>query len=173
MRCKVTGPIYSPRTEFLDGMIVALIMIVIIIILNYISPIGGLIDTLETIGIVLLVIALIEIGIYILLKKKGYYKPDRYEVAVEDDKIFVKVNKMVTLSGDNIEHIEIKRNVLIVKPKSYDYFIENSDGMERHNYYYAQEHNMPITLPLPALSRAERKRLKEAIEEFKRRNGIK
>ncbi len=154
-------------------MIVALIMIVIIIILNYISPIGGLIDTLETIGIVLLVIALIEIGIYILLKKKGYYKPDRYEVAVEDDKIFVKVNKMVTLSGDNIEHIEIKRNVLIVKPKSYDYFIENSDGMERHNYYYAQEHNMPITLPLPALSRAERKRLKEAIEEFKRRNGIK
>ena len=172
MRYKVTGPIYSPRTEFLGGMIVALIMIVTIAILNYISPVGGWIDILETIGIILLVVTLIEVGVYILLKRKGYYKPDRYEIAVEDDKIFMKINKMVILSGDNIERIEIKRNTLIVKPKSYDYFIENSDGMERHNYYYAQEHNMPITLPLPALSRKERKRLKEVIEEFKRRNGI-
>ena len=82
MRYKVTGPIYSPRTEFLGGMIVALMMIVIIAILNYISPVEGWIDTLETIGIVLLVIALIEVGVYILLKRKGYYKPDRYEIAV-------------------------------------------------------------------------------------------
>ena len=79
---------------------------------------------------------------------------------------------MVIFSGDNIELIEIKRNTLIVKPKSYDYFIENSNGMRQHNYYYAQGHNILITLPLPALSRAERKRVKKAVEEFKRRNNI-
>lgn len=57
-------------------------------------------------------------------------------------------------------------------PKDYDKLPECGFKFGKGVMEYYKKHELPVVLYPPALSRTERKRLKEAMEDFKRRNGI-
>ncbi len=116
---------------------------------------------------------LISFIIYVILRKLGYYDPEAYEIDICDSKIRVRNrDKVWEIDGDNIKKLKIKGKMLMMWPRDYYPFINSSDGLERHNYYVAMEKSLPLLFRLPVLKRNKRERLKEAIEEFKRINGI-
>jgi len=124
------------------------------------------------VGLVLLV--------YKIEKKEGIYELDAYRLIIGDNYIESKeLNVHKRVEANNIKKIKFERTVggtgsrIFIWPKDYGILREN--GFELNKQWsdeYRKKHNIAVIIYPPSLKREERKRLKEAIEEFKKRHGI-
>ncbi len=171
---KYKGPHTTVKEEVYLSLFIFIILFFTNIALFFLSDTNYVVyEVIKETFVIFIISGFIGIVIYLILNKSGYYDPDAYEIVIGEKKIRIRNrDKLTEIDGGNINKLEIKGRLLIVWPKDYNYFIESSDGIERHNYYAAMEKKLPLQFRLPALSRKDRKRLKEAIEEFKRMNGI-
>ncbi len=168
------GPRATVKEEVYLSSFIFLVLFITNILLSLLSGTNYTIcEIMKSSFLIFIISGFIGLVIYIILNKSGYYDPDAYEIVIGEDRIRIRNrNKITEIDRENINRLEIKGRVLKVWPKDYYYFIDRSDGMERHNYYVAMENKLPLQFLLPALNRRDKKRLKEAIEEFKRINGI-
>ena len=120
---------------------------------------------------------------YFVGKKEGNYEIDAMQLIFNDDKIeyIIKIygkTRHWIIYVNNIERIRYKREISSTKlkikiwPKNYDVLAKSGFEFSKSVLKYYKKHGTPVIFFSPSLSRAERKRLKEAIEEFKRKNGI-
>ncbi len=111
-------------------------------------------------------------------EKYGEKEPrcDRIQIYVYEDEI-VYVKKLIhgkenrkVIRADNTIDIKVTPTLLIYKPKDYRKIAKEFEITMYLNEY--EKKRLWITLDLPKISREDRKRLKEAIEDFKRRNKL-
>jgi len=170
------GEMYNVANLLFLGIIAVLLPICLIIFFDFLNgaETNIILDDISMIIFIFPIVFFILICVYFLGKREGYYDPEAYEIDICDGKIRVRNrDKVWEINGDNIKKLKINGRMLMVWPRDYYPFINSSDGLERHNYYGAMEKSLPLLFRLPVLKRNERVRLNEAIEEFKRINGIK
>lgn len=137
--------------------------------------------------IISMIVGLMTLGVwslqYVIGKKGGLYDSKSIQLIISNSKI----TSIITESGkrhvrvvfaENIKKMRYVRDLggtghkIKIWPKDYDILAKNGFEFGKGVLEYYKKHKTPVILFPPALSRKERKRLKEAIEEFKKRNGI-
>ena len=120
---------------------------------------------------------------YFVGKKGGVYENDAILLIFNNDKIqsiidtYGKKRHRIVYSN-NIEKMKYNRYLgatrhkIKIWPKNYDILAESGFEFGEGVLEYYKKHGTPVILYPPAVSRKERKRLKNAIEEFKKENGI-
>ena len=116
------------------------------------------------------------------MKKAGGWRNDAYIFKISDSGVeSIKnfdVNYHVKVDVNNIRKIKYDRDVgstgtrILIWPKDYNKLKEGGFKFDDKVLEYYKKHRLPVILFPPAMSRTERKRLKEAIKEFKRINDI-
>ncbi len=116
---------------------------------------------------------------YRLEKKEGAYDNSAYVLKINKQYIeSIEIKKYKKIHTSNILHLKFKRMLggtglkILIWPKNYDILKEYGFEFDDRVLEYYKKHKLPVILFPPALSRKERKKLKEDIEEFKRINGI-
>jgi len=156
-------------------------VILFLSIVGFISlgGIGDIILFFETISILILILGSVGYIYYWWMRKTGGFRSDAYIFKILNDRIESKqMDKHHVIYADNIKKIKYERDVggtgsrVLIWPKDYDRLIEDGIDAKPEVIERMKKSKTALVLHPPALNRAERKRLKEAIEEFKRRNGI-
>ena len=138
--------------------------------------------------VIFAILSLMAIGVwtlqYVIGKKGGLYDSNSIQLIISNNKITSIITDsrkrhVRVVFTDNIKKMQYVRDFggtghkIKIWPKDYDILAESGFEFGEGVLEYYKRHNIPVVLIPPALSREGRKRLKEAIEEFKRRNGIK
>ena len=156
-------------------------VILFLAIVGFISlgGIGDITSFFETILILILILGGVGYIYYRWMKKTGGFRSDAYVFKIPNDRIESKqMDKHHVIYADNIKKIKYERDVggtgsrVLIWPKDYSRLIVDGIDAEPEVIERMSKQKVPLVLYPPALSREERKRLKEAIEEFKRRHGI-
>ena len=130
--------------------------------------------TLGTLSFVIWVV------VFVISNKMGLYNRDAHIFKIYDNKIVSKeLHNIKIVQSQNIRKMKYERDIgrtgsrILIWPNDYEVLREYGFNLNpRYTTEWRKEHNIAVILYPPAMSRAERKRLKEAIEEFKRINGI-
>ena len=151
-------------------------VILFLAIVGFISlgGIGDIILFFETILILILILGSVGYIYYWWMRKTGGFRSDAYIFKILSDRIESKQkDKHHVIYADNIIRMKYERDVggtgsrVLIWPKDYDKLVENGFKFGKGVLEYYKKHGTPVVLYPPALSRKERKRLKEAIEELK------
>ena len=120
---------------------------------------------------------------YFVGKKEGMYETDAMQLIINNEKIeyilktYGNFRRWIVYSS-NIKRIKYKDCFYGIKakikiwPKDYDILPERGFEFGKGVLEYYKKHGTPVILFPPWLPHSERKKLKEAIEEFKKKNGI-
>ena len=130
-------------------------------------------------GIIILIFLFVSVGYiyYKWMKKTGGFNPEAHVFKIMEDRIESKqMEKHHVIYADNIKRIKYERDVggtgsrVLIWPKDYD----RLDGIDAEPEVIERikKGRMALVLYPPALSREDKRRLREAIEEFKRKHGI-
>ena len=157
------------------------IYLILIILSFFIS------DTFNNFLALIIVLSIIEISVWYLYytvgRAQGYFNEDSYTLLLDSKKIMSRIsernkNHIKIVYGNNIKKMRYLRDFggtgsrIKIWPKDYDILAESGFEFGKGVLEHYKKHGTPVVLFPPWLPTSERKRLKEAIEEFKRKNGI-
>ncbi len=169
----------GPENKKSTFLIVEASLFLTILIFWYVSGVGDIALFLEGAIFLLAILCLVGYIYYKWTKKTGGFRSDAHIFKITDDRIESKqMDKHHVIYADNIIRMKYERDVggtgsrVLIWPKDYDRLIKDGIDAEQEVIERMKKNKAALVLYPPALSRKERKRLKEAIEEFKRINRI-
>ena len=157
------------------------IYLILIILSSFIS------DTFNNFLALIIVLSIIEISVWYLYytvgRVQGYFNEDSYTLGLDSKKIMSRIternkNHIKIVYANNIKKMQYVRELggtgskIKIWPKDYDILAESGVDFGKGVLEYYKKHGTPVILFPPWLPHSERKKLKEAIEEFKKKNGI-
>ena len=168
------GP-YNKKYSYLVVVII-LTLIFIFIPIMYMESLLWKIITILTIVLMGFGVCLLY---YIVSFKRGTFNPDAHVFKIMEDRIESKqMDRYYVIYADNIKKMKYMRDFggtgskIKIWPKDYDILTESGFEFKDYVLEYYKKHGTPVILYPPALSREDKRRLREAIEEFKKKHGI-
>ncbi len=123
--------------------------------------------------VVIVLLLLVYYMAITLLRNSEDIKSDAYTLRLYDDKIqIISPSKNIIIYGKDIEKMKVWNGVIYFRFKEFKKYADYYELNEKQIATMQKKRSYWVGNNIPAISSDERKMLKQAIEEFKRKNGI-